>query len=90
MQGMNTLLFGQTEAYVPLPIQTRGDSRLLGVERAEKRHWLVMPGSDGLDLDGEVSVVDLARGLRRALDQRSLKQLLGRIDTPHLVTEAIG
>jgi len=87
MQCMNTLLFGQNERY--MPIQADGNECTLGIESASHRHWLVMPGGEGLDLDGEFSVVDLVQGWRKTESGDALKQLLSGADTPHLVTEVI-
>ena len=73
MQCLNTLLFAKGREYTALPAVTEGADRILGIEDARHRHWLVLPGAGGFDS----AAVD-AIGLADALDVVDLVAAVGR------------
>ncbi|MCZ7644383.1 MAG: metallophosphoesterase [Planctomycetota bacterium] len=100
VQTLNSILFGGAECFAPEPVEARGADRILGLRGSARRHRLVLPGPggfgaagrDALGLSGELALVDLARGWRRAgiRDAKALRDLLDGVRTPHLATGEAG
>jgi predicted phosphodiesterase len=95
VRSLNTILFGNQEAFEPREVDHECPDRMLCIEGENKRHWLILPNglaihpeSAGAIADGsDCTVVDLAQCTSQQVRSgKDLVNVLAKVPNPCLVT----